>query len=74
MNAALAVLRNSSPTFSLYDFYVNGVSADDLAAAYELTLAQIEERLEAARLCLQFQVKAQVVKPKFPVESLLRAA
>ena len=58
MNPAVMVVANKSLAFSLYDFYLEGVSTEELAAAYALPLHYVEERIEAVRLCLQFQVKA----------------
>ena len=60
MNPAVVLLANNSLPFSLYDFHQSGVSAAELARAYSLPLPWIEERLEAIRLCLQFQVNVQV--------------
>ena len=58
MNPAVMVVANKSLAFSLYDFYLEGVSAQELAAAYALPVHCVEERIEAVRLCLQFQAKA----------------
>ncbi len=60
MNPAVVLLANNSLPFSLYDFHLNGVSAPELAKAYSLPLPWVEERLEAIRLCLQFQVDVQL--------------
>jgi hypothetical protein len=59
MNAAVTVLANRSLAFSLYDFYLEGVSVEELAAAYSLPAHWVEERIEAIRLCLQFQARAR---------------
>ena len=56
MNPAVMLLANRSLPFSLYDFHLNGVSAQELADAYALPLTWVEERLEAVRLCLKYQV------------------
>jgi hypothetical protein len=56
MNPGLMLLANSSFPVSLYDFHLDGVSARELATAYSLPLAWVEERLEAVRLCLKYQV------------------
>jgi hypothetical protein len=56
MNPAVVLLANRSLPFSLYDFHLNGVSARELAHAYSLPLPWVEERLEAVRLCLKYQV------------------
>ncbi|MBV8072920.1 MAG: hypothetical protein JO270_23660 [Acidobacteriaceae bacterium] len=58
MNPAVIVLANKSLAFSLYDFYLDGLSAEELAAAYLLPPRCVQERLEAVRLCLQFQARA----------------
>lgn len=57
MNPAVMVLANRSLSFSLYDFYLEGVSLQELAAAYSLPVHCVEERIEAVRFCLQFQAK-----------------
>ena len=57
MSPAAMVLANKSLAFSLYDFHLNGVSASELAAAHSLPVHSVEERIEAVRLCLKFQVK-----------------
>lgn len=54
------LLANKSLAFGLYDFHLQGVSANELASAYSLSRAWVEERLEAVRLCLKFQVKLSV--------------
>jgi hypothetical protein len=57
MNPAVMHLANKSLAFSLYDFHLEGVSAGELAAAYSLPTSWVEERIEAVRLCLKYQVK-----------------
>jgi hypothetical protein len=57
MNPPMIVHANKSLAFSLYDFHLNGVSVEKLAAAYSLPVQSVEERIEAVRLCLTFQVK-----------------
>jgi hypothetical protein len=61
MNPALALLANKSLPFSLYDFHLSGVSAKELAQTYDLPLSWVEERLEAVRLCLKYQVSLSFV-------------
>jgi hypothetical protein len=61
MSPALALLANKSLPFSLYDFHLSGVSAKELAQAYDLPLRWVEERLEAVRLCLKYQVELAFV-------------
>jgi hypothetical protein len=60
MHVGVMLLANRSFPFSLYDFHLAGVSAKELAAAYSLPVTWIEERIEAVRLCLKFQVKLSV--------------
>jgi hypothetical protein len=60
MNPGVKLLANKSFGFSLYDFHLEGVSAQELAAAYCLPPTWVEERIEAVRLCLKYQVKVSV--------------
>jgi hypothetical protein len=48
---------NKSLPFCLYDFHLNGVPVEKLAAAYRIPVHSIEEKIEAVRLCLNFQVQ-----------------
>jgi hypothetical protein len=57
MNPALMVHANKSLAFCLYDFHLNGVPVEKLAAAYRIPVHSIEEKIEAVRLCLNFQVQ-----------------
>ncbi|MDQ2840808.1 MAG: hypothetical protein M3Y72_07170 [Acidobacteriota bacterium] len=57
MNPAFMHLANSSFAFHLCDFHLEGMSAQELAAAYTLPIGWVEERIEAVRLSLKFQVK-----------------
>ena len=57
MNPALMLFANRSQVFSLYDFNLAGVSAKQLAAAYEIPVHRVEEQIEAVRVCLKYQVK-----------------
>jgi hypothetical protein len=57
MDPAIMHLANKSLAFSLYEFHLEGVSAGELAAAYSLPTAWVEERIEAVRLCMKYQVK-----------------
>jgi hypothetical protein len=57
MNPAVMALANKSLAFSLYDLHLEGVSAKKLAAAYSVPVEWVEERIEAVRLCLKYQVK-----------------
>jgi hypothetical protein len=68
MNPAVMFYANKSLPFSLYDFHLAGVPARELAAAHSLPIAWVEERIEAVRLCLEYQVRlsvapAQAAKP-----------
>lgn len=60
MNPGVKLLANKSFGFSLYDFHLEGVSAAELATAYSLPETWVEERIEAVRLCLKYQVKVSV--------------
>jgi hypothetical protein len=62
MNPGIILLANSSYALSLYDFHLQGVSASELASAYSLPVSWVEERLEAVRLCLKYQVEVKVCK------------
>ncbi len=57
MNPAVMLLANKHLAFSLFEFNLSGVSAKELAAAYSLPIIWVEERIEAVRLCLKYQVK-----------------
>jgi hypothetical protein len=56
MNPAAMALANKSLAFSLYDFHLEGLSAKELAVAYSRPISWIEERIEAVRMCLNYQV------------------
>lgn len=60
MNPALKLAANRSFALSLYDFHLEGLSVAELAEAYSLPVTWVEERIEAARLCLKFQVRLAV--------------
>ena len=60
------LLGNRSVTFALYDYHLRGVSARELATAYSLPLSWVEERLEAVRLCVKYQVKLSLHAPHTP--------
>ncbi len=66
MHPAIALLGNRSVTFALYDYHLRGVSARELATAYSLPLSWVEERLEAVRLCVKYQVKLSLHAPHTP--------
>jgi hypothetical protein len=61
MHPAVALLADRSLAFSLYDFHVQGVSPQELASTYSLPADWVEERIEAVRLCLKYQVRLSVV-------------
>ncbi len=54
------VHANRPLAFNLYDFHLNGVPVEKLAAAYALPVHSVEEKIEPARLCLKFQVKVSL--------------
>ena len=60
MNPVVTVMANRSLAFSFYDFYLEGLSAKELAAAYSIPIHYVQERIQAVRLCLQFQARAAV--------------
>jgi hypothetical protein len=69
MNPGLMLLANSSFPVSLYDFHLDGISARELAKAYSLPLTWVEERLEAVRLCVKYQVDVSIAtKPAAPAQ------
>ena len=71
MNPGLMLLANSSFPVSLYDFHLDGISARELANAYSLPIAWVEERLEAVRLCVKYQVAVSVTaKPLSALQTL----
>ena len=61
MNPSVMALANKSLVFSLYDFHLEGLSAKELAAAYSLPVTWVEERIEAIRMCLKFQVNLSLI-------------
>lgn len=71
VNPAIMLLANESLAFSLYDFSLEGVPAEELATAYSLPVNCVEERIEAVRLCLKYQVKPTVTPS---AETKLRVA
>jgi hypothetical protein len=60
MNPGFKLMANRSFGLSLYDLHVEGVSTKELAEAYSLPVAFLEQRIEATRLCLKHQVKLSV--------------
>ena len=46
--------------FRLYADHKNGISLDELAQRFSLPTHWIEERIEAARLCIEKQVRIEV--------------
>ena len=60
MHPGVTLLANRSLAFSLYEFNLEGVSAKELASAYSLPANWVEDRIEAVRLCLKYQVKLSV--------------
>jgi hypothetical protein len=51
----VVMLANRSVAFNLYEFHLEGVPAQDLAAAYSLPVERIEKCIERARLRLECQ-------------------
>jgi hypothetical protein len=49
------VLANRGLAFTLYELHLEGASIEKLAAIYALPIAWIEERIEAVRLCLEWE-------------------
>jgi hypothetical protein len=60
MHPGVVLFANRSFAFSLYEFNLAGVSARELAASYSLPPNWVEERIEAVRLCLKYQVNLSV--------------
>jgi hypothetical protein len=54
--------------FSLYDFHLGGLFAQELASTYSLPADWVEERIEAVRLCLKYQVKPSVSASANPTQ------
>jgi hypothetical protein len=71
VNPAVMLLANKSLAFSLYDFNLEGISVEELATAYSLPVNWVEQRIEAVRMCLKYQVKLSV---GVSAEPKLRAA
>jgi hypothetical protein len=63
VHPGVVLLGNRSWSLSLYDLNLNGISAQELATAYSMPLHVIEERIEAVRLCLKYQVKLALNDP-----------
>jgi len=53
---ALSLLSIVSNPFRLYHYYVNGISAEELAAVFDLPVSWVQQRLEAVRLCVEHQI------------------
>lgn len=53
---ALSVLAIVSNPFRLYHYHVNGISAEELAAVFDLPVSWVEQRIEAVRLCVEYQL------------------
>ena len=51
------MLANKGLAFSLYEFHLEGIPAEELAASYALPLAWVEERIEAVRLYVEYERK-----------------
>jgi hypothetical protein len=53
---ALSLLSIVSNPFRLYHYYVNGISAEELAAVFDLPVSWVQQRIEAVRLCVEHQI------------------
>jgi hypothetical protein len=53
---ALSLLSIVSNPFRLYHYYVNGISAEELAAVFNLPVSWVQQRIEAVRLCVEHQI------------------
>lgn len=51
----------------LYLQYADGAAPEELAAHYGMSVHTVSERIEAARLCFEYQI----IMPEFPLELLL---
>jgi hypothetical protein len=60
MSLAIALLAKRSFGFQLYAATLSGASAEELAAAYKLSLETVEERLHATRLLVTHQAQISV--------------
>jgi hypothetical protein len=56
-----SVLYDDYLPFRLYAEHKRGATPAQLAAAFALSVPWIEERLEAVRLCLEKQIRVEVV-------------
>ena len=54
------MLANRSLAFDLYEFHLEGVPTQDLAAAYSLPIEWIEKCIETTRLRLEHQFATQL--------------
>jgi hypothetical protein len=62
MPEALAnLLYDNYLPFRLYAEHKNGVTPAQLAATFALPVQWVEERIEAARLCIEKQVRLELV-------------
>ncbi len=56
----LTVLYDEYLPFRLYADFKSGSTADQIAAEYGLAPTWVEERIEAARLCIEKQVRLEL--------------
>jgi hypothetical protein len=62
MPEALAnLLYDNYLPFRLYAEHKNGATPAQLAAAFAVSVQWVEERIEAARLCIEKQVRLELV-------------
>jgi hypothetical protein len=52
----LRALATVSDPFRLYRYHVNGLSAEQIAVQFDMPVSSVEQRIEAARLCVQHQL------------------
>jgi hypothetical protein len=75
MNPGTMLFANRSFAFHLYDFNLEGISVEKLAATYSLSIASVQERIESVRLCIKYQTKPFISAQSGPsCGSLLEAA
>jgi hypothetical protein len=56
IDLALGALSIVSNPFRFYHYYVNGISAEELASVFDLPVSWIQQRIEAVRLCVEHQI------------------
>ena len=66
---ALCPKEMSHISFALYDAHQNGASIEVLADKLDLPTDFVEERIEAARLCLMMLNHGDAIIPRYPRRS-----